>query len=243
MRFEQKIVEADFFKRENRFVGLARWRGKKVPVHIPNTGPMKGILAPPQRCLISYSGNPNRKIPWTLEMLKKASIWVGVNTGIPNKLVAEAWREKTLWTEYPFSQGEVAVSEASRIDRVFWKKKGLKKISRELFEKERFHFVEVKNVTLARGDIALFPDTVTVRGQKHLLELASLLKRGHSCEMVYVVQREDCRLFQPAEDIDKEYGKILRHTIKEGLQVSVFSCSLSLKAIELRTENPLSLSL
>lgn len=242
MKFKEKVMEAVFLKRENRFVGWVQWRGKRIPVHVPNTGPMKGVLAPPQPCRISCSQNKNRKIPWTLEMLKTASTWVGVNTGVPNKLVEWAWREKKLWTEYPFSKGEVMVSEVSRMDRLFWKTKGLGKISRELFEKQKFHFVEVKNVTLARGDIALFPDTVTLRGQKHLLELETLLKRGHSCEMVYVVQREDCRSFQPAEDIDREYERILRQAVKKGLQVSVFPCSLSLKAIKLRTEKPLPFS-
>ena len=239
MKFPRQLVKAEFLKRENRFVGQVKWKGKTIPVHIPNTGSLKGVLDIPQPCRISFSEKEGRKIPWTLEMLKVSSCWVGVNTHTPNKLVEEAWRQKKLLPEYPFSQGEVTVSEASRMDRVFWKAKGMKKVSRVLFDKEIFHFVEVKNVTLAQGDTALFPDTVTLRGRKHLLELESLLSRGHSCEMVYIVQREDCKYFRPADDIDKEYGKILRKVIKQGLQVSVFPCFLSSKAVELKADCPL----
>ena len=89
-------------------------------------------------------------------MLKTPSSWVGVNTHTPNKLVEEVWRGKKFFTEYPFSQGEVVVSESSRMDRVFWKTRGIGKVSQTLFNKETFHFVEVKSVTLSQGDIALF---------------------------------------------------------------------------------------
>ena len=233
MKFKEKVVLARFLKRQNRFVGTAEWEGSQITVHIPNTGSLKGVLDSPQPCRIRHFEGTKRKIPWSLEMLKTKTSWVGVNTHLTNHLVKEAWELKTLWPEFPHSQGEVSISPSSRIDRVFWKDDKLNKVSRSTLKNHSLHFVEIKNVSMKVGERACFPDAVTLRGQKHLEELMNLLKQGHTGEMVYVVQREDCKEFAPADDIDKEYGKKLRTAFRQGLKISVYPCRLKASSIEL----------
>lgn len=244
MKYKDKIVKAKFIKRENRFIGKVLWKGEELIVHIPNTGSLKGVLEKtPQDCRICLVSGTKRKIPWSLEMLKTQGTWVGVNTHKTNNLVAEAWEKGLCFQKYPYSQGEVKISSASRIDRVFWKNKISEKIQPELFKVYKFHFVEIKNVTLAISSKALFPDSPSERGRKHLQELKKLLKQGHTCEMVYVVQREDCSTFAPADTIDPLYGKEFRSCLKAGLKVSVFPCKMGSNSIELDPKHPLKLKI
>lgn len=104
------------------------------------------------------------------------------------------------------------------------------------------HFIEIKNVTLASPPIASFPDAVTERGQKHIKELLQLIKQGHTCEIVFVVQRQDCNTFTPADDIDPEYGKLLRDAVKKGLRVTALPTVCDEKGISLEYK-PLKLKL
>jgi sugar fermentation stimulation protein A len=79
-------------------------------------------------------------------------------------------------------------------------------------------YVEVKNTTWCRGSLALFPDTVTTRGQKHLSELTQLLPQFRSV-MLYFINRGDCTEFAPGDQADPRYGELLRAAIGAGLEV------------------------
>jgi sugar fermentation stimulation protein A len=68
---------------------------------------------------------------------------------------------------------------------------------------------------------------VTERGQKHLRELMALIDQGHTAEIVFTVQRHDCGSFAPADDIDPEYGKLLREAFHKGVKISPFIVDLS----------------
>ncbi len=95
------------------------------------------------------------------------------------------------------------------------------------------HLVEVKNVSLGLDGRAMFPDSVTERGQKHLKDLMNAIDQGHTAEIIFVIQREDCRSFSPADDIDAEYGKLLRKAVQKGVKVSPYACRLTSESIEL----------
>ena len=233
MKFKERILTTHFLKRQNRFVGTAKGKNGVIPIHIPNTGSLRGVLCPPQPCRIRHFKGAKRKLPYSLEMLKAQNAWVGVNTHLPNRLVQEAWEQKRVWTRFPFSQGEVTVSPSCRIDRVFWKDPGLSKFNSSALKSHSLHFVEIKNVSLKEETTALFPDSPTLRGKKHLKELMALMNQGHTCEMVYVAQREDCTNFSPADHIDREYGILLRKAVDQGLKISVFPCRLTASSVTL----------
>lgn len=237
MRFEKPLLEGKLLKRYKRFFADVELNGEVVVAHVPNTGSMKGCAEPGSLCLLSPASNPERKLKYTLEMVKTPSSWVGVNTGHPNHLVRELWESKTLshWQEYDGGQLEVKISKETRLDMALWKNSQdrVLKNGKLTSIEAPLHFIEVKNVSLAENGTALFPDAVTERGQKHLRELMELIEQGHSCEIVFVIQRQDCRKFSPADDIDPEYGKLLREAHKKGLRITPLSCQLSNDSLKL----------
>lgn len=92
--------------------------------------------------------------------------------------------------------------------------------------------VEVKNVTLCyNGTTASFPDAVTTRGQKHLRELAEAVKQGYRAVIFFLVQRGEAIDFTPADDIDPEYGRLLRQVTSEGVE------AIACKTIVSETDN------
>ena len=175
-------------------------------------------------------------------MVKSPTSWVGVNTARPNKLVRELWDTSTVntWKSFDRIQSEVKISDSSRIDFVMWNSKnfGEGRLIKPNFKKLKgpFHFVEVKNVSLEEKGVARFPDSVTLRGQKHIDELVKLIKLGHSAELLFVVQREDCRSFSPADDIDPEYGKKLRKAFSLGLKITALPCQMDMAEIILKVK-------
>ncbi len=187
--------------------------GEVVTAHCPNTGPMTGLYIPGQPVQLSLSPNPNRKLPYTWEMIEVADrdipAWVGVNTALPNRVVKLAL-EQGLFPElgaYREIKGEVAYGqEKSRIDFLLTDELG------------QSIYLEVKSTTWTDGRLARFPDTVTTRGQKHLRELIALLPNARAV-MLYFINRGDCDQFAPGDSADPVYGQLLREAIALGLEV------------------------
>jgi sugar fermentation stimulation protein A len=86
--------------------------------------------------------------------------------------------------------------------------------------------VEVKNTTWTQGELALFPDTVTERGQKHLQELAAL-PPGARAVLLPCLSRGDVRRFAPGDAADPRYGELFRTALAAGVEVlpCIFSFS------------------
>lgn len=232
MKFLESFEEGVFLKRYKRFFADIEAKGESFVSHVPNTGSLKGCLEKGALCRYSISTDPKRKLKATLQMIKTPQSWVGVNTGLPNALMWEAFESRSVptWEEFEFGQKEVKINEKSRIDMVLWRpfegpSEGQKLTVKNLKD-YRLHFVEIKNVTLADNNTALFPDCVTERGQKHLEELMQLTKKGHSAEIVFVIQRTDCTQFRPADELDPRYGQLLRKAAKAGVKISAYTCTL-----------------
>ncbi len=226
MQFEKPLIRGVFLKRYKRFFAdvrldteLADSAGDTVVAHVANTGSMKSCVYPDSPCLLSKNDDPARKLKFTLQaVLAPSGHWVGINTSLPNKLVLEAYQNGLIqdWLEFDIVKPEFKLSAETRLDFLFTNSKtGLKK------------FVEVKNVTMAEGDIsnkkgrALFPDSETTRGQKHLQTLTDLVKQGHQAEIVFTVQRSDCDHFSIAKDIDAEYADLFLKARTAGVKVRV----------------------
>lgn len=243
MKYSRKLQEGIFLKRYKRFFADIEWNGNTIVAHVPNTGSLKSANNPGQQCLFSESDNPERKLKFTLEMIKSpAGSWVGVNTAIPNMIVKESleqWvgkHDKTPgpfadWSQFDELKHEYKISAETRLDFVLKKKNS-----------DKMHFIEVKNVTLCEEGVAKFPDAETVRGQKHIRELMELMDQGHTAELVFTIQRHDCGSFAPADDIDPEYGKLLREAYHKGLKISPFVVDLTPTEVSL-SENILPVKL
>ena len=228
MKFQDPVFTGKLIKRYQRFFADFEMDDQTLTAHVPNTGSLKGVLEKGQSCRITKSSNPKRKLAYTLQMLKTPKSWVGINTQWPNKIVHEAYNKYgDQFLNADNIKAEYKTSDKTRLDFA-------------LFKNEKLTgFIEVKNVTLAKGDRALFPDCVTLRGRKHLEELMELQKQGYSCEMIYVVQREDCKSFSPCAEYDPEYTKSLIKAHKSGIKISTYRAKLDTEGVELDIEHPL----
>lgn len=246
MQLKSKLIEGRFLKRYKRFfadIELIHSEKREVVVaHVANTGSLKSCNSPGSLCRVAHHDDPERKLKYSLEMMHTETSWVGVNTSLPNQLVYEMWQTKKNpeWKIFDCAQREVKISAESRVDMVLWSSKNgfaEEKISKYDFlkSKAKFHFVEVKNVTYAENGVSMFPDAETTRGQKHITELVKLIEHGHTAEIVFVVQREDCKKFAPAKEIDPTYAEMLTAAIKKGLVISPYPCRLTDHSVDLLT--------
>lgn len=189
--------------------------GEVITAHCPNTGPMTGVCIVGNPVMVSKSNNPKRKLAYTWELIQvndnNQPTWVGVNTSLPNQVIKLAL-EKRLFPElgdYKQIKGEVpyGVDKKSRIDFLLTGNDADKPI-----------YLEVKNTTWTDGKIAVFPDTETTRGQKHLQELMALLPNSRAV-MLYFLNRGDCDRFAPGDGPDPKYGQLLRQALSMGVEI------------------------
>lgn len=184
--------------------------GSEVTAHCPNTGPMTGIYVPGRPVYLSRSDDPKRKLPYTWEMIDLDGTWVGTNTNFPNRVMKQLLIDQGLPSLagcYTAVRSEVPYGRdrQSRIDFL-------------LEGGDRPIYVEVKNTTWCQGSLALFPDTVTTRGQKHLRELMELPPEALGV-MVYFINRGDCDRFAPGTSADPTYGDLFATAIKRGVRI------------------------
>ncbi|HAC64685.1 MAG TPA: DNA/RNA nuclease SfsA [Cyanothece sp. UBA12306] len=186
--------------------------GEIITAHCANTGPMIGVCNVGSLVYISRSNNPQRKLAYTWEMIQVNNTWVGVNTSLPNRVIKYALEQKwfpELSDQYTQVRSEVPYGKQkkSRIDFLLTQDGGEYPI-----------YLEVKNTTLSQEKTALFPDTVTSRGQKHLRELMALLPEAKAI-MLYFINRGDCHFFAPGDEFDPTYGQLLREAVKQGVKI------------------------
>ena len=238
MRFEKPLSEGIFQKRYKRFFTDIEFEGEIITAHCPNTGSMMGLKEPGQKCLFSTNNDPKRKLKHTLQMVKTKKSWVGVNTALPNKLVAELFENSPMkhWKKMDSLQSEVKINDKSRIDLVLWNSKDHPETEKWNHKNliPPLHLIEVKNVTLAENGKAQFPDAVTERGLKHLNELIELRQKGFTCEMVFVIKRTDCDQFEAAREIDPTYAARLKDAKKAGVIISPLPCTITKKEVILQ---------
>ena len=220
-----KFISGRLIKRYKRFFADVKLdSGEVVTAHCPNTGSMMGLLTEGNIVYLSRTDNEKRKLKYTLEIIRDKGASVGVNTHRANRIIEKAIIEKkisTLGKKYDFRR-EVKYGANSRIDFLITNKKG-----EEIF-------VEVKNVTLSkRKGIAEFPDAITERGSKHLLELIDVVKKDKKAIMLFLVQRNDCKKFRIAEEIDSIYKKNIMNAMKAGVEILCYGCSFVKNNIEL----------
>jgi sugar fermentation stimulation protein A len=167
------------------------------------------------------SRDPARKLRTTLQTIEVDGTWVNVDTGLPNAVVAEAVVAGTVPELAGFAslRREVKYGANSRIDL--------------LLEDPGRCYVEVKSTTLVVGGEARFPDAVTLRGKKHLDELAAMVAEGHRAVMFFHVSRADAQRFAPADAIDPAYGAALRAAAAGGVEILAWAARVAPDEVEL----------
>ena len=225
MRWPTPLLPGRLVRRYKRFLADVVLDGAgEVTVHCPNPGRMLGLDAPGARVWLSRARNPARALPLTLELVEADGTLVGINTSRPNRLAEEAITGGRIpaLAGYASLRREVRYGRNCRVDLLL-EGPGLPPC-----------YVEVKNVHLRREEgLAEFPDCVTARGARHLVELAEMVAAGNRAVMLYVVQRADCRRFSLAADLDPAYARAFAAAREQGVEALCWACDVSTGGIEL----------
>jgi sugar fermentation stimulation protein A len=235
----EPLVEGVLQRRYKRFLAdVELANGDLVTAHCPNTGPMTGVLHPGGRVRLRHAPSPTRKLAWTWEQAETTGadgepIWVGINTALPNRLVRatieagclEPWLGPigAIRAEVPYGEGR-----RSRIDLLLTPAPGP---DGQPPADPRPIYLEVKNTTWTDGDLALFPDTVTERGQKHLRELSALVP-GARAVLLPCLSRGDVTRFAPGDAADPHYGELFRQALAAGVEVLPCRYGFGAEAVE-----------
>jgi sugar fermentation stimulation protein A len=226
MIFENRLISGLFIKRYKRFFVDVKINHQIITVHCPNTGSMHGLLKEGNKVWISKSNNPNRKLKYTLEIIEVNKTKVGVNTHSSNKIVRHALENKLIgeFDGIVDIKSETKFGNNTRFDFL-------------VINKKNKAFIEVKNVTLSRKkNVAEFPDSTTARGLKHINELVKAGMKDYKIFILFLIQRDDCKYFTIAKDIDPNYSIALSNAVKKKLNILCYDCKFSSKGIKLNNK-------
>ena len=219
MKFTNSLIKGKLIRRYKRFFTDIEVNNKIVTAHCPNTGSMKGLLNEGNTVWITEHNDPNRKLKFTLQMIKVNNRIIGVNTHRANRIVEHALNNKLI-NEFKLIKSikaEFKYSQDTRFDFLCDKK-----------------ILEVKNVTLLRDNkVAEFPDAVTSRGSKHLKMLINSIKKGYKPYVLFLTQIQNINEFKIAKDIDANYYKDYIEAKKAGVNFLAYRCYLSSKEIKI----------
>lgn len=214
-------------KRYKRFLAdVETSSGNVFTIHCPNTGAMTNCQEPGSSVWYSTSDNPKRKYPNTWELVQAENgPTIGINTGLSNHLVREALENGIIseLSGYSSIRSEVKYGEQnSRIDFL---------VEYSDQTPASSCYVEVKNVSLCVGNgEGIFPDALTLRGQKHLQELMAMRALGHRAVLVFCVQHSAITSVGPADVIDPEYGRLLRQAKDSGVEILAYQAKFDIAA-------------
>ncbi len=222
MKLPWTPIAGTFIKRLNRFVGLAEVRGSIVRVHIHDPGRLKELLVKGAPVLVRPHLQP-RKTDYYLFAVKHGEIWVLVDSALHSRIVEEAIHLGLIdeLEGYSISKTEATVGR-SRIDFLL-----------EAQSKPPL-LLEVKGCTLVIDGVALFPDAPTERGRRHLLELAKAVKHGFNAVVLFLITREDARVFRPYAEMDPKFSEALKYACSQGVQAVAYKASL--RGLEVKVE-------
>ena len=221
MKFTKALIKGKLLKRYKRFFVDIKVNKEIIIAHCPNTGSMMGLLKEGNKVWLTKSNDIKRKLKYTLQIIEVNGSKIGVNTHLTNKIFYES-----------LLNGNII--NLKKTDILFREKQFNKNTRFDFFikQKNKGIFIEVKNVTLSRfKNIAEFPDAVTERGLKHINELLAAKKKGFDIYLAFVIQREDCKKFKIAADIDPNYKKLLTVALKNNLKVICYDCKFLSKGI------------
>jgi len=226
MKFKERLLQGTLIKRYKRFFADIKYQNNTITAHCPNSGSMMGLLKAGNKVWFSQNNNPKRKLKYTLQIIEVNKKMVGINTHLTNKIILESLKEKKIKSLINFTsiKSEVKFSNNTRFDFLIYN------------DKDKC-FLEVKNVTLVRkNSIAEFPDAITSRGTKHLNELINAKKKGYKSYILYLIQRDDCKSFKIAKDIDEEYKITYEKALNNGVKMLCYDCKLSNEEIKINNQ-------
>ena len=230
MNIRHKFFEAEFINRPNRFLTKVKLNGKIINSHLPDPGRLKELLMPGVKLLLKKEDGPNRKTKYSTQAVYQGKTLISLNTLTPNRFVSFLIKGNSL----PFLDGwEYQKQEVNY---------GNSRFDFQLKKNNKIKIVEVKSVTLVENGIAKFPDAVTDRGRRHVLELTKIASNSCDVMVLFVVQRPDVKSFQPQWSRDPKFSQTLLEYWEKGLPVHVIKMNMTKKHLQYLGEIPFRLN-
>ena len=230
------VAAARFLDRPNRFIAHADLDGETVVCHVKNTGRCRELLLPGAAVYLQDLGpeHSGRKTRYDLIAVEKerpgrSPLLINMDAQAPNK-VFEEWARSGRFVPGLTLLRPETVWGSSRFDFYYETEDGVR------------GFVEVKGVTLEENGIAAFPDAPTLRGVKHLDELAAAAGEGCRCHVCFLIQMGEMRVFCPNERAHPAFGEALRRAAGAGVEVLAMGCRVTPDSLEADRPVPVSLS-
>lgn len=221
MTYRERITEAIFIERPNRFIAIVEQNGKPITVHVKNTGRCRELLKKGCKVYLAMSENAERKTPADIIAVEKITengkLLINMDSQVPNTVADEWIRRSGIFSENAVIKHEVTYGN-SRFDLA-------------VTDGNRKAFIEVKGVTLEENGTVMFPDAPTERGLKHLSELIGCIKAGYEAYIIFVVQMREATIFKPNEHTHPEFAKKLRDAQKAGVTVIAINCEIAPNSI------------
>ena len=225
MDLDWELYDAKFISRPNRFITLVEFEKNIYESHLPDPGGLKELLLPEAKLLIKKENNKNRKTKFSTQAIYLGNRLVSLNTWLPNFFFEYLIKNYSIpflrgWT---FHRREVKIGK-SRFDFLLRNDTDEKLI------------LEIKSVTLVKDNVAMFPDSVTKRGEKHLSHLAKISSQGKKCMVVFVIQRDDPIEFQPNWAKDPSFCSALLNAKNAGVKINAVKLEITKKKIRYISE-------
>ena len=231
MRFDQPLIEGTLIRR-NRFLADVRLsNGSEITAHCAHAGAMLGCCDPGSKVLVSQHADPRRKLKHQLEIVYSGRTPVGIHTGRPSSLVAEAIMGAKIpeLAGYATLKRDQLAEKNPRFD--------LAVIGNGL----RPCYIQVKSVTFAFEGAAYYPDLPSAEERERVSELTDLVREGNRAMIIFVAQRADVERFKAADHIDAEWGQAFRDAVARGVEVACYRANVTRKGIELGEKLPIDL--
>lgn len=225
MKYE-KMVEGIFVNRPNRFIAHVEINGQEEIVHVKNTGRCRELLLEGVQVWCQRCDKPNRKTKYDLISVQKGDRLINMDSQAPNVAVGE-WLCSGGFGEVSDIRSEFTYGR-SRFDFTFVKD-------------GKQCFMEVKGVTLENNGVCSFPDAPTIRGAKHLQELACAVQAGYDAYVLFVIQMEKAKYLHPNDITDPAFGEALRQATTAGVTALAMNCKVTKDSMELYQTIPIQL--
>ena len=252
MKYE-KIDQAKFIERENRFVArvelpkagtglpVTDGKGAVVRVHVKNTGRCRELLVPDATVYLEdFDGRMgSRRMRYSLVAVEKQvgsgagggtgekTILINMDSQAPNKVVQEALADGRICLPGMNDEGDrftLIKPETKYGDSRF--DFYVETVS-EAGKAPKRAFIEVKGVTLEENGHARFPDAPTERGVKHINELIRARQEGYGAYIIFIVQMEGMKDVAPNYETHPEFGETLAKASRSGVVILAYDCRVT----------------
>lgn len=220
MKYE-KIKEAIFLKRPNRFIAEVLIDGKEEVVHVKNTGRCKELLIPGAKVFLEEGKGEKRKTKYSLVSVYKGDMLVNMDSQIPNSAAEEGLKKGKI--------KEIGIPDFIKREKTY----GNSRFDIYYEKGEEKGFIEVKGVTLEFNGKAMFPDAPTERGRKHIHELIKAKEEGYKAWILFLIQMKGVNSFEPNWKTDEAFSKALKDAEKAGVGILIYDSIVSENSIEL----------